>query len=97
MIKERNISIKINNNTLKYYSKKLNMDLVIGQNIEIDINNISKGSHIEITAICDICGKEKIMAYKDYNYNLKNNINNKYNCKICANKQSKKTMLKIWA
>jgi len=92
MIKEKNINFRINNNMLKYYKEKLNMNLSIGQIIKIDVDDLSVGSHCKITAICDNCGKERIMEYRTYYRNTKNNIE-KYYCKKCAAKKSQKTML----
>lgn len=61
MIKEKTIKIKIH--SPKYYNL---VNIKSGDVIDLDIKNISKGSHIKITAICDICGNEKETAYKNY-------------------------------
>jgi len=62
MIKEQTIKIKIH--SPKYYN--LN-DIKQGDVVDLDVNKLSKGSHVKITAICDICRNEKTTAYKDYN------------------------------
>ena len=45
---------------LGYNYSKLNEKFIVS------IGELSKGSHVQVTAICDICGKEKYMAYKTY-------------------------------
>lgn len=62
MIKEKTIKIKVY--STKYYDKSLNIKK--GEINEIGVNNLPKGSHVKITAICDICGNEKETMYKSY-------------------------------
>ena len=46
--------------------------------IEIDINDLSKGSHVNIVGECDICGTHRTMMYKTYiRFNKKHNF---YSC-----------------
>lgn len=93
MIKEKIIDFRINNNMVQFYSKKLNMNLVSGQIIKIDVNDLSIGSHAEITCICDMCGFEKIMNYRNYINVTKFDIDNKYYCHKCAVGKKEKKML----
>ena len=93
MIKEKEIELRINNNMVQFYNKKLNMNLKSGQIIKIDVNNLSVGSHAKITCICDKCSREKIMDYHDYHSVVMDDIGNKYYCQKCAVDKHEKTML----
>jgi hypothetical protein len=92
MIKEKQVDFRINNNMLKYYSEKLNMILVVGQIIKVDVNKLSVGSHCKITLICDKCGREKIMEYKTY-YKMSNGGKEKCYCQKCSGEKHQQSML----
>lgn len=67
MIKENEISITLNKREqVNYYSKLLNKPYNLHDTIAISPYDLLKGSHVIITGICDICGKEKEMMYKTY-------------------------------
>jgi len=69
MIKNEKIKIKIySRNILKY--RELYNNLKIGDFVEIDIDDLPKGSHMLVDVVCDVCGKEKQLSYKEYNRNL---------------------------
>jgi len=90
MISEKEIMIEIKTNSLIYYYKKLGYDVKNRSIIVVPIDHLPKGSHVEITGICDICGKEKKMMYKTYLYLIsKNDI---YYCKKCSEQNRNKTM-----
>lgn len=91
MIKEKEMNFRISNNMLSYYKEKLKMDLFIGQIIKINIDELSNGSHCNITAICDNCGNEKIMMYKTYYHSTKNK-SEKYFCKKCSSIKIQETL-----
>ena len=55
MILTRVIDIKINESNFQYY-EDLGYDVTIGENIQIPIELMSKGSHYKITCQCDGCG-----------------------------------------
>ena len=92
MIKEKEIDLRVNNNMVKYYEKKLNMNLITGQIIKINVNDLSTGSHAKITCVCDKCGYEKIMIYKEYHSVTRLDEENKYYCTKCSKIKKNKTM-----
>ena len=57
MIKEKSIKIKV----LRPKKYGIESFAKYGDIVDFDVNKLSKGSHIKITAICDNCGKEKII------------------------------------
>jgi len=93
MIKEKEINLRINNNMLKYYSHKLDMNLSVGQIIKIKIDDLSIGSHTKITTICDNCNREKIMEYRIY-YKMSNGCKDKCYCHQCSGEKHKNSMMK---
>ena len=89
VILEKEIEIQINSSFLIPHYKKLGYDFEFRDKLIIPIKHLPKGSHIEITAICDKCGKEKRMMYKTY---LKNTTNGPYYCSTCNKIRKNKTM-----
>ena len=65
MILTREIIIKINESNLPYY-ENLGYEVSIGDEINIPIEILSKGSHYKIVCKCDKCGVEKEVIYKNY-------------------------------
>jgi len=91
MIKTEFVSLKMNSKTISHY-KKLGYNVDVNKFFEIKVNDLTKGSKVEIDAICDICGTEKKVTYNEYCRNTKN-----YNIFCCSNKcaviKNKKTSL----
>ena len=92
MIKEKEVDFRVHNNMIKFYEKKLNMNLSVGQIIKINIDDLSIGSHAKITTICDNCGREKIIEYRIY-YKMSNGCKEKCYCQKCSGEKHKKTMM----
>jgi very-short-patch-repair endonuclease len=89
MIKEQNIKVRLYNNNIKYYTNK-GYKCVLNDTIRIDIKDIMPQSTINITAICDVCGNEKLIQYRKYINNFKNK--SFYVCSSkCAQKKIKLT------
>ena len=89
MILTREIDIKINESNLQYY-EDLGYDLTIGENIQIPIELIPKGSHYKITCRCDGCSIEKDVIFKNY---IKYDNNwGEYYCRKCSEVKRKKTL-----
>jgi len=65
MLKTEKVYIEINRGNIPIYSK--NFSVKIGDILELDIKFLSRGSNIEILAICDICKSETNIKYKLYN------------------------------
>lgn len=64
--------------------------------IEVDINDLTSGSHVKILARCDYCGKDKEIDYKSYNKNISASIYNKFSCssKCGVNKARENNLVK---
>lgn len=87
MILDKFVKIKIINNNIKKYSKIFNKKLCIGDIIDINVNDLSKGSNIIINVSCDLCGEILKKSYKEYNNNY--NRGNIFTCKKCSQKKRK--------
>jgi len=94
MIIDSIISLKIKDNwTLSYYQKFLE-NIKIGDDININVEQLPKNSSFKVKVKCDICGCEKMITYQKYNKNTeKHKI---YTCKKCFNIKNKKTCLEIY-
>lgn len=102
MIKEEKVKVKLNSRNIKYYEelgynipkyldKKGRYSIKRGTEIEVDVNDLSNGSHVEITAVCDICEENKVMPYKAYMKNIsKYNV---YTCPDCSTIKVRQTYL----
>jgi hypothetical protein len=89
MILTRVIDIKINESNFQYY-EDLGYDVTIGENIQIPIELMSKGSHYKITCRCDGCSIEKDVIFKNY---IKYDNNwGEYYCRKCSEVKRKKTL-----
>jgi hypothetical protein len=89
MILTRVIDIKINESNFQYY-EDLGYDVTIGENIQIPIELMSKGSHCKINCKCDGCGIEKEVIFK--NYIKYDNKWGEYYCRRCSEVKRKKTL-----
>jgi hypothetical protein len=84
MIITKKVKVRINNINKKHYK-----DVKLNDIIEVNVDELSKGSHVEIDVACDVCGKNKKMLYKTYIKHTKND--GKYYCRICNKVNTKKT------
>lgn len=91
MILTREIHIKISEANYQYYDD-LGYEVIIGEDIRIPIELMSKGSHHKIKCKCDDCGIEKDVIFK--NYIKYDNIWGEYYCRKCSEKKRKKTLRK---
>jgi len=82
MIKEEKIDVHISYRNITHY-KKMGYDAVLHQNILVNPRDLSNVSHQKITAVCDKCGKEIVIAY--YKYLDNENRCGYYGCKKCSN------------
>ena len=90
MIKETEIKIKIASKNLNYFLN-LKYNCKYGDDAIIKVLDLSENSHVNITAICDICGKESIISIQKYNKNFKKY--DLYTCRKCSHIKNKKTNL----
>lgn len=77
------VEVKIASRNNKHYVN-LGYDVKNGDIITTDVEKLSKGSHVKVKCLCDICGCSIERAYKDYLYNhdYENNMDCCNNCKI---------------
>jgi len=91
MIKEKSIKLNLNAKTIQHYWI-LGYSGTTNEEIIVKVDDLTKGSHIKITAIYDICGTENKIPYKSYLNNLKKY--NYYSCHKCCLNKKEKTWLK---
>ena len=91
MILTRAIDIKISESNYQYYDD-LGYDVTIGENIQIPIELMSRGSHYKIKCRCDVCDIEKDVIFK--NYIKYGNKWGEYYCRKCSEEKRKKTLRK---
>jgi hypothetical protein len=89
MILTREIEIRISESNYQYYDD-LGYEVVIGENIRIPIELMSKGSHYKIKCKCDGCGVDKDVIFK--NYIKYDNKWGDYYCRKCSEVKRKKTL-----
>ena len=90
MIKEKELDIHISYRNITHF-KNLGYDAKLHENIKINPRDLTSVSHQKITAVCDKCGKEKILVY--YKYLANENRCGYYGCKPCSNLKREITSL----
>ena len=78
MIITEKVKIRVNNNSIKHLNNKGILNIKVGDLIEINVENLMRGSGIKVIAKCDICNKEKETTYGLYLRNINNS--NLYAC-----------------
>lgn len=81
MIKEETIEILISYRNLTHYLK-LGYNAILNSNLLIKSKDLPSGSHVKVTAICELCGNEKSII----NYKYVKNIERfgYYGCNKCS-------------
>jgi len=92
MILTKKLIIKINNRYVKYYKNLGYTDIKGGDEIEINVEDLPKQSHITIECECDICGSLQKIKYYNYVTNIKNQ--GFYSCKKCKHIKTETTNIK---
>lgn len=88
MLKE-NQTIKI---TAEYYKKYISLspdkqnDILEDGYYCVAPQDLPINSHIRVKVLCDSCGKEVSMEYRQYTHKTLKYTNGKYHCKFCAAK-----------
>lgn len=90
MIKTTKLEIKTTNKNIKYY-RSLGFDVLSGDVILINVEQLPQTSKQKIIAICDNCNEENQISYFSYLRNIKDE--NKYFCKKCLNIRFKETVI----
>lgn len=95
MIVTKKVKIKINIKNIKHFENIGYSNLKIKNTIEVSVSDLMLGSSAKISAKCDICGNEKEISYKLYNYCIsKHGI---YTCVgKCSNIKRSKTSLNLF-
>jgi hypothetical protein len=93
MISNEKVNIEIKKNNLALLSKRYNLNLQIGDIIEVDIESLPVNSGLEVDAICDICKSDIKIKYKLYNKSFIKN--GSFACsKKCAAVRTKDVLMK---
>ena len=93
MILDKEIKIPILTQKQFVYYKKDFVDLKLGEEIIIQITELTHGSNIKVNVKCDICGKEKFLKYCKYIQNTKSLTELYCCCQKCANEKRKQEMI----
>ncbi len=84
MILNNYCKVKLNSSNKETYIK-LGYIGKIGDEIDVNVRDLTKGSHSIVQVKCDSCGEEKDIMY---NQLIKNNSLENYICKTCNNKKN---------
>lgn len=93
MLISKNVEISLNARNISYIREyKKDDSLCLGDQVIIPVDLLSKGSHVRVMCKCEVCGKEKEIAYQKYNKNIKNG--GYYSCSSkCSQDKVKQTSL----
>jgi hypothetical protein len=93
MLLSKTAIVKWNNKTKYHYIEKGYIFTKIGDEFEVKINDLTKGSIVKIELQCDYCNKKFTRTYGSY-INLKEkSINDKDSCQKCAHNKAKEFYL----
>lgn len=92
MILTREIKVRVSESNYQYFDNLGYDDISIGEDINIPIELLSKGSHYKITCRCDNCGIEKDVIFK--NYVKYGNEWGYYFCRKCSEHKRKLSLQK---
>ena len=85
----KEVEIKPTGKMIQYYKDK-GYDVKYGQSLIIKIEDLSKGSHLKIDVLCDMCHKNK-MTVKYETYNRVVRETGSYVCKECSQEKRYRT------
>lgn len=83
MILDKEVVIKWNNYTKKWYQDKGYILTKPGDEFVVNVSDLQLKSTVKIQVSCDYCGKQKSVKYSDYNHSTHNG-EQKYACADCA-------------
>ncbi len=93
MILTKKVNVKIINHNINHY-RNIGYDVKYGDIININVNELTKGSHIIISIKCNKCGLINKCKYQDY-IKMTKDISIYYYCQLCVKKErTEKTNLK---
>ena len=91
MILTREINIRVNESNYQYFDD-LGYEVSSGDELNVPVELLSKGSHHKIKCKCDGCGIEKDVIFKNYvKYDNKWGF---YYCRKCSEKKRKESLTK---
>ena len=91
MIKEKEVLIRINIRNRSYFE---NLGYLIDkEEIFVSVIDLLPGSKFKVTAVCEICGSEKVLQYNKYLTNRNRNNKNYYSCFKCKTHVKEKTCI----
>ncbi len=85
MVKYDKIKVFISYRNKTHYLK-LGYTPILNEYLEIDINHLSKSSHVKIDVICSLCKTESKLMY--YKYVMNVNRHGFYGCKKCSRQKA---------
>ena len=91
MIKESTVEVNGHRTNIDHF-QKLGYNIQFKKPCLINVEDLLPGSTIKITSICDNCGVEKAVNFRDY-YESTNSLTEQYFCKKCNSIKRKKTCL----
>ena len=83
MLISKTVTMTITNANKRYYENIGYQNIKNGDIIEVNVGDLSKGSHSVIECSCDYCGKNITMEYKSYNKKMNQTIK-KIACRECV-------------
>lgn len=89
-IKEKDIIVRWTSGNKRHYETKGYVFTKNFEEFEIKVGDLSKGSTIKITPICDECGKERKSKISYHAYNMVYEKHDKYICINCSRKNTMK-------
>lgn len=94
MILSNIVKLKINNRQVKHYKEK-GYDIKGGDEINVNVVDLTTKSNALVDVCCDKCGKEKKIMYRDYNRFTRNQTE-PYYCNQCNDIKRKITNQEIY-
>ena len=88
-ILEEYVEVTPNSRSLKHY-RDLGYDAKIGVPLRVAVNDLTDGSRVKVTCICDNCGTQRVQRYNAYTFSAKKNNKGEYFCVSCANRAEEK-------
>ena len=65
----KTVMVKWNGKTKRHYEDLGYLYTRIGDEFEVKIEDLTKGSNVKVKCKCDGCGKDLFWSYNDYNHN----------------------------
>lgn len=90
MLLTKFIIIKMNRGNLGYYNRVMGTKFKVGEEVEIPIEFIPKSMSINVDVGCDVCSKQSVTTYRNYNDCLGYGFYTCNNCKHIKRKLTNK-------